>query len=42
MESIAPVNILLVEDSEDDAVLLENHLRFQGLRFDLKRVEVAE
>lgn len=36
------LNIVLVEDNEDDALLLERYLRKSGLNFSLKRVETAE
>jgi len=39
MEPNPLIHILLVEDSEDDAVLVENHLRDQGLAFDITRVD---
>ncbi|GLH71965.1 hypothetical protein GETHLI_04670 [Geothrix limicola] len=39
MEANPPIHILLVEDSEGDALLLERHLRAQGLLFDLRRVD---
>lgn len=36
------LSLLLVEDSEDDALLLRRELRKNGLEFDFKRVETAE
>jgi PAS domain S-box-containing protein len=38
----AGLKILLVEDNEDDALLLERHLRRSGLDFVTERVETAE
>ncbi|MEV4282625.1 response regulator [Actinoplanes xinjiangensis] len=36
------IRLLLVEDSEDDAVLVVNRLRRSGLRIDYERVETAD
>lgn len=37
----APLNILLVEDNEDDALLIERTLRRAGFRVSVRRVETA-
>ncbi|HWZ52421.1 MAG TPA: ATP-binding protein [Granulicella sp.] len=38
---LGSVNVLLVEDNPDDAFLLERHLRRNGVRFAITRVETA-
>ena len=38
----APYRILLVEDSENDAILLEHLLQADGMSFSLSRVESRE
>ncbi len=42
MASLPPVKILLVEDSEEDALLLQGHLRAEGLDCEVARVEEME
>jgi len=37
-----PLRVLLVEDSADDAILLDRHLRRSGYSLDVTRVETAE
>lgn len=42
MASPAPIQILLVEDSEEDALLLQTHLKGEGLACEVVRVEEME
>ena len=42
MEAVQSIRVLLVEDSETDALLLEEHLRSEGLEVDLTRVMTLE
>ncbi len=42
MASPSPIQILLVEDSEEDALLLQAHLEGEGLNFEVVRVQEME